>query len=412
VEAVVERCAGIDIGKATLKATVRVQGGARRKTRREVRTFQTTTPDLLALREWLIEEQVRLVGMESTGVFWKPIYYLLEEVVECWLLNAQHLKKVPGRKTDVSDSEWIAELVAHGLVRPSFVPPPPIRRLRDLTRYRSVLTQERTREIQRLHGLLEDAGIKLSVFVSDIMGTSARRMLAALIEGERDPRVLAGFAAGRMRPKIADLERALVGNFTGHHARLATKMLAHIDGLTETIGELTSEIDAEIAPVAKARQRLTTIPGVSHRVAEVIIAETGANMTRFATPQQLASWAGVCPGNNESAGRHLGGSTRKGNRWLRAALGEAAAAAAKSKNTYLAARYRRLAARRGSKRAQLAIGHDILIASWHILNRHVDYKDLGSDYFELHTGDRQRKANRLAQQLQTLGYRVTLEPVA
>src|SRR3954453_9715753 len=231
MEAVVERCAGIDIGKATLKATVRGQGGARRKTGREVRTFETTTPGLLALREWLVTEQVTLVGIESTGVFWKPIYYLLEDVVECWLLNARHLKKVPGRKTDVSDSEWIAELVAHGLVRPSFVPPRPIRRLRDLTRYRTALTQDRTREIQRLQALLEDAGIKLSVFVSDITGTSARRMLAALIAGERDPQTLADLALGRMRSKVPDLQRALVGNFSDHHARLCEKMLAHIDGL-------------------------------------------------------------------------------------------------------------------------------------------------------------------------------------
>ncbi len=412
MEAVVERCAGIDIGKATLKATVRVQGGARRRTRREVRTFQTTTPDLLALRDWLVHEQVTLVGMESTGEFWKPIYYLLEQEVECWLLNAQHLKRVPGRKTDVSDSEWIAELVAHGLVRPSFVPPPPIRRLRDLTRYRGALIAERTREVQRLHGVLEDAGIKLSVFVSDITGTSARRMLAALVDGERDPKILAGFAQGRMRPKIAELERALVGDFTDHHARLCVKMLAHIDELNRTIDELGVEIDTAMAPFHQARERLSSIPGVSHRVAEVIIAETGADMSRFPTPGQLASWAAVCPGNNESAGRHLGGRTRKGNRWLRVALGEAAAAAAKSKNTYLAARYRRLAARRGSKRAQLAIGHDILITAWHILDRQVDYRDLGADYFELHAGDRRRRATRLAQQLQTLGYRVILEPVA
>ena len=412
MEAVVRRCAGIDIGKATLKATVRVHGGARRKTRREVRTFQTTTAELLALRDWLIEEQVTLVGMESTGEFWKPIYYVLEQVMACWLLNAQHLKKVPGRKTDVSDSEWIAELVAHGLVRPSFVPPPPIRRLRDLTRYRSALTQERTREVQRLHGTLEDAGIKLSIFVSDIMGASARRMLGALIEGERDPKVLAGFAQGRMRPKVAELERALVGNFTEHHARLCAKMLSHVDELNKTIEELTSEIDAEIAPLHQARERLTSIPGVGNRIAEVIIAETGADMRRFATPQQLASWAALCPGNNESAGRHFSGRTRKGNRWLRGGLGEAAAAAAKSKNTYLAARYRRIAARRGAKRAQVAVAHDILVAAWYILDRQVDYRDLGADYFELHVGDRQRKATRLAQQLQTLGYRVTLEPVA
>src|SRR3954452_16747808 len=248
VEPIVPRCVGVDIGKGSLKATLRVQGGPGRKTRREVRTFETTTAELLRLRDWLVDEQVTLVGMESTGVHWKPIYYLLEEVVECWLLNAQHLKKVPGRKTDVSDSEWIAELVAHGLVRPSFVPPRPIRRLRDLTRYRTALTQDRTREIQRLQNTLEDAGIKLDAMVSDITGASARRMLTALISGERDPQVLAELALGRMRPKVPDLQRALVGHFNDHHARLCAKMLAHIDDLTATITELTGEIDAEIRP--------------------------------------------------------------------------------------------------------------------------------------------------------------------
>ena len=412
VDTIVERCAGIDIGKASLKATVRVQGGRGRKTRREVRTFGTTTPELLQLRDWLVDERISLVGMESTGVFWKPIFYLLEDVIECWLLNARHLKKVPGRKSDVSDSEWIAELVAHGLVRPSFVPPRPIRRLRDLTRYRRALTQERTREIQRLQDLLEDAGIKLDCVVSDITGLSSRHMLSALIEGERDPKVLAGFAQGRMRPKIPDLQRALVGYFTDHHARLCRKMLGHIDSLTATITELTGEIDTAITLFHQARRRLSSIPGVSARVAEVIIAETGGDMNRFATPQRLVSWAGMCPGNNESAGKHFSGRTRKGNRWLRGALGEAAAAAGRSKNTYLSARYRRLSARRGKKRAMVAVGHDILMAAWFILVREVDYQDLGADYFDVHVMDPRRKATRLAQQLQALGYRVTLERAA
>jgi transposase len=412
MEPIVQRCAGIDIGKVTLKATLRVQGGGRRKTRREVRSFETTTGELLRLRDWLLEEQVTVVGMESTGVYWKPIYYLLEEVVECWLLNAQHLKKVPGRKTDVSDSEWIAELVAHGLVRPSFVPPRPIRRLRDLTRYRTALTQDRTREVQRLQNTLEDAGVKLDAMVSDITGASARRMLAALIAGERDPEVLAELALGRMRPKVPDLQRALVGHFTEHHARLCAKMLAHIDDLTATIAELTGEIDTEIGPLHHARQQLSTIPGVSHRIAEVIIAETGADMSRFPSAPQLASWAGMCPGNNESAGKHFNGRTRKGDRWLRGALGEAAAASARTKNTYLSARYRRLASRRGKKKAQVAIGHDILLAAWYILSRDVAYHDLGADYFDTHVMDPARKVSRLTQQLQALGYRVTLEHAA
>jgi transposase len=412
MEVIVSRAAGIDIGKAVLKAAVRVQGGGGRKTRCEVRTFGTTTSQLLALRDWLVGEGVTVVGMESTGVFWKPVYYVLEDVAECWLLNAQHLKKVPGRKSDVSDSVWIVDLVAHGLVRASFVPPPGIRRLRDLTRYRTALTQERTREIQRLEAVLEDAGIKLDCVASDLLGKSARAMLAALIAGERDPRVLAGFALGRMRPKTDQLQQALVGRFSDHHARLCAKMLAHIDDLAATIEELTGDIQAEIEPFQDTRHRLTTIPGVGDRLAEILIAETGADMTRFPTPQQLASWAGMSPGNNESAGKHFSGRTRKGDRWLRGALGEAAAAAARTKNTYLSARYRRLAARRGKKRANVAIGHDILTASWYIMRHGVDYADLGADYFDIHTLDPHRKANRLADQLRALGYRVTLERAA
>jgi len=412
MELIASRAAGIDIGKATLKATVRIQGGPKRATRREVRTFGTTTGQLLALRDWLVAEQVSLVGMESTGVFWKPIYYILEDAVECWLLNAQHLKKVPGRKTDVTDSEWIAELVAHGLVRPSFVPPPGIRRLRDLTRYRTALTEHKTREIQRLQNVLEDAGVKLDCVVSDIMGRSARAMLAALIAGERDPQVLAELALGRMRPKIGSLREALVGHFSDHHGRLCTKMLAHIDDLAATIAELTTEIGTEIEPFRRLRARLSTIPGISDRLAENLIAETGGDMSRFPTAQQLASWAGMCPGNNESAGKHFSGRTRKGSRWLRGSLGEAAAAASRSKGTYLSARFRRLAGRRGKKRALVAVGHDILIAAWYIMCDDVDYHDLGADYLDTHTMDPRRKATRLTQQLQALGYRVTLEHVA
>jgi transposase len=275
--------------------------------------------------------------------------HILEDVVECWLLNAQHLKKVPGRKTDVTDSEWIAELVARGLVRPSFVPPPGIRRLRHLTRYRTALTEDRTREIQRLQNVLEDAGVKLDCVVSGLMGSSARAMLAALIVGERDSQVLAELALGRMRPKIGSLREALVGHFSDHHARLCTKMLTHIDDLSATICDLTAEIGTEIEPFRQLRARLGTIPGISDRLAENLIAETGGDMSRFPTAQQLASWAGMCPGNNESAGKHFSGRTRKGSRWLRGSLGEAAAAASRSKGTYLSARFRRLASRRGKK---------------------------------------------------------------
>ena len=412
METVVQRCAGIDIGKADLKACVRVPGGRGGRHREVVRTYQTTTAALLELADWLSEERVTVVAMESTGVFWKPVYQLLEDAFECQLLNAQHLKKVPGRKTDVSDAVWIARLVAHGLVRPSFVPPPPVRRLRDLTRYRSALIQERSREVQRLQNVLEDAGIKLDCVVSDLMGVSARRMLAALITGERDPQVLADLALGRMRPKQAHLAEALVGRFDTHHARLCSKMLAHIDDLTSTVADLSAEIEQAMTPFHRQQQRLTTIPGVGRRVAEVIIAETGADMSRFPTPGHLASWAGMCPGNNESAGKHRSGRTRKGNQALRSALGEAAAAAARTKGTHLAERYRRLASRRGKKRATVAVGHTILEAAWYLMTHDVDYHDLGGDYLLTRAPDPRRKAARLIHELQALGLRVSVEAAA
>lgn len=412
METIALRAAGIDIGKASLKVAIRVQDAPGRRVHRQVRSFGTTTGELLQMRDWLASEQITLVGMESTGVFWKPVFYILEDGFECWLLNATHLKKVPGRKSDVSDSQWIAEIVAHGLVQPSFVPPAEIRVLRDLTRYRTSLTQDRTREIQRLQNQLEDAGVKLDCVATDILGKSARRMIEALIAGERDPEVLAELALGRLRPKIPDLQQALVGRFSEHHARMCTKMLGRIDDLSATIVELTTEIDTELEPFHHVRARLRTIPGISDRLAENLIAETGADMSRFATPGNLASWAGMCPGNNESAGKHFSGRTRKGSRWLRGSLGEAAAAAGRSKGTYLSDRYRRLAGRRGKKRANVAIGHDILIAAWHIMKYDVDYADLGPDYLTTRTLDPARKASRLTQQLQALGYRVTLEHVA
>jgi transposase len=334
VDCLVERCAGLDIGKADLKACVRVPG-ARGGRRAETRTFATTTGALLGLRQWLAEKRVTVVGMEATGDYWKPVYYLLEDGFEVQLLNAARMRNVPGRKTYVSDAAWIAQLVEHGLVRPSFVPPPPIRRLRDLTRYRSALTGERTREKQRLEKVLEDAGIKLSVFISDVFGVSGRAMLAALIAGERDPRVLAEYARARMRCKIPALVEALTGWFDQHHAFLCRMMLAHVDGLDAAIAEVTREIEAEIKPFQAVADRLDTIPGVNQRVAQTIIAEIGVEMARFPTAAHLASWAGVCPGNNESAGKHHGGRSRKGDSWLPAALGEAAAAGVRSRNSYL-----------------------------------------------------------------------------
>jgi transposase len=319
------------------------------------------------------------------------------------------MRNVPGRKTDVSDAAWIAQLVEHGLVRPSFVPPPPIRRLRDLTRYRSALIGERTREKQRLEKVLEDAGIKLSVFISDIFGVSGRAMLTALIGGQRDPKVLAEYARARMRRKIPTLVEALSGRFDQHHAFLCRMMLAHIDALNASIAEVTSQIEAEITPFQAIADRLDTIPGVNQRVAQTIIAEIGVDMTRFPTAAHLASWAGMCPGNNESAGKHHGGRTRKGDSWLRAALGEAAAAGVGTKDSYLQAQYRRLAGRRGKKRALVAVGHTILVATWHMISNEADYQDLGPSHFLTHI-DPVRHTRRLINQLNQLGYQVQLNP--
>jgi transposase len=336
--------------------------------RQEVRTFATTARGLLALQEWVLSERVTLAGMESTGQYWKPVFYLLEAVLECWLINPQHIKVVPGRKSDVSDSMWIAQLVQFGLVRPSFVPPPLIRRLRDLTRLRVTLIRERTRHVQRIHDVLEDAGIKLAVVATDIMGVSGRAMLRALIAGERDPQRLADLALGKLRAKTGPLIDALTGRFDDHHALQCPLLLDQIATLEASIARLDAEIDLEIAPFHDVRERLDTIPGVGRHAAEVIIAETGGDMTRFPTADHLSSWAGMCPGNNESAGKHGNTRTRKTNPWLRGCLGEAATAARRTKNTHIAERHRRLAARRGSKRATVATGRHILESAYVIMS--------------------------------------------
>ena len=407
-----ERCAGIDIGKAVLKACVRTPGRRQDTRQQQVRTFATTTNELLRLRQWLIEERVTVVAMESTGVYWKPVYYLLEDAVQCWLVNPQHIKKVPGRKSDVSDAAWIAQLLECGLLRPSFVPPPPIRQLRDLTRYRTKLVAEHTREVQRLQDVLEDAGIKLSCVASDIVGVSGREMITALIGGQRDPRVLAEMARTRMRAKIPRLVQALTGRFSDHHAMLCQMMLRRIDTLEADIAFLDDAVDAMIGPFRAAQQHLVTIPGVATRAAEVIIAETGADMSRFPTPADISSWAGMCPGNNESAGKHFTGKTRKGDSWLRGCLGECASAAAQTKGTFLAERYQRLRRRRGDKRAKVAIGRNILEAAWLMMTNDVDYADLGPEHYTQRIADPRRRAHRLVQELQALGFDVHLPEAA
>lgn len=405
-----QRCAGIDIGKREVKACIRVPAAAEQRWRVEVRTFSTMTNDLLRLGAWLTAEGVTTVGMEATGAYWKCVYYLLEDGFQVQLLNAQHLHNVPGRKTDVIDAEWICTMVQHGLVRPSFVPPPPIRALRDLTRYRTAVVRERAREVQRLEKLLEDASIKLAAVASDLLGKSARAMLEALVAGERDPKVLAGMALRRMKAKRAQLVEALTGRFSDHHGVLVRAMLDRIDAADATIEQLSAQIAQAVAPMRRQVELLTTIPGVNTRIAEVVVAEIGTDMSRFPTAGHLASWAGVCPGNNESAGKQLSGKTRHGSPALRAALGDAALAVSRTKGTYLAARYRRIAARRGKLRAVVAVQHSMLVAIWHMLSADVAYHDLGEQYFNSRVG-KDRQTRRLVAQLSQLGYAVRLDPV-
>jgi transposase len=411
MERLFERCAGLDIHKDTVVACVRVPG-VDGKRDQETRTFGTTTEQLLVLLDWLRSWGVTLVGMESTGIYWRPVYYLLEDHMECWLLNAQHLRNVPGRKTDVKDAEWICQLVEHGLVRSSFVPPREIRELRDLVRYRKAQIEERTREVQRLEKTLQDAGIKLSSVASKVLGVSSRLMLDAMISGTHDPEVLAQLAKGQLRNKLPALREALEGRFTGHHALIVGRQLAHIDFLDEAIAELSQQVDEVIAPFANKVALLDTIPGVDKRTAELLIAEIGADMSVFPTHRHLASWAGICPGQNESAGKSRSGKTRKGSKWLRAGLTEAAKASSRTKGTYLSAQYQRLRGRRGHQKATIATAHSILVAAWHILSREVPYADLGDDYFIRRQAEHaERYRNRLIHQLEKLGHKVTLEPI-
>jgi len=411
MEVIHNRCAGMDVSKKDAKVCVRVAGAGRRKTVETVRTWGATTNQVLALRDHLVAEQVSLVVMEATSDYWKPFYYLLEDAgFELMLVNARHVKNMPGRKTDVTDAAWLAQLGAHGLVRASFVPPAPIRELRDLTRARVMLTRERGREIQRLEKLLEDARIKLSSVATDITGVSGRLMLQALIDGHRDPGALADLAKRRLRTKIPELTEALTGRFTEHHAFLAGIFLETIDQRTRQIDELNQRIDQAMTPFRAFCDLICTIPGVGRRTAEVVVAETGADMTVFPSPKHLASWAGVCPGSNESAGRVKSTQTRPGNPYLKAALGTAALSIAATHGTFLAAKYRRLAARRGGKKALVAIEHTVLTTIWSMGNTGAEYDDPGPDYYIRHNPERVlRNATR---QLERLGYSVTPSPTA
>ena len=399
-------CCGMDVHKKFVVACL-LRIDEQGEETRHVQRFETYTEDLLRLSDWLTRSGCTHVAMESTGVYWKPIYNLLEGHLELLVVNAHHIKAVPGRKTDVKDSEWIAELLQHGLLKASFIPPQSQRDWRDLTRYRTSLVQERVRIVNRLHKVLEDANLKLAGVATDVMGKSGRVMLEAILAGATDPEQLAELAKGRLRKKLPQLKQALNGRVREHHRFLLVEQLSHIDYLDEAIGRLSGEIAERLRPFQAEIERLDTIPGINRSIAEVLLAEIGPDMNRFPDAHHLASWAGMCPGHNESGGKRQSGKTRKGNRWLRQALIEAAHGASHTKDTYLSSQYRRLVGRRGKKRALVAVGHSLLVIAYHVLNRQATYVELGSNYFEqLH---RCRLEQNLVQRLQKLGYTVTLE---
>jgi len=409
MDVVIERCAGLDVHQATVVATVRVPAATGARTV-VTETFGTMTPDLLALREWLRAHGVTHVALESTGVYWKPVYYVLEEGFTLLLINMHDLKRVPGRKTDVKDSEWLAQLLECGLLRPSFVPPPPIRELRDLTRYRVQQLQDRTQEVNRLCKVLEDAGVKLTSVVSDVMGVSGRAMIAALVEGTTDPVVLADLARGRLRKKLPELQRALQGRFRTHHAFLIQQIFAKIDFLDETLDRFAGEIDRRLLPFEPTIALLDTIPGVDRTGAMMLIAETGGDMRRFPSDAHLCSWAALCPGQNESAGKRRSGATRHGNRYLRGTLIQCALAATRKQGSALQARYHRVKRHRGHKKAIVAVAHQILRIAYFIMRDGVPYHELGADYFDRRHTD--RAVRRHVHQLEALGFHVTIEKAA
>src|SRR5438309_1515740 len=401
-------CAGLDMHKKTVVACVRRVDAAGHVCQ-DVRTFGTMTCHLLALCDWLVEQGVEQVAMESTGVYWKPVFNILESHLAVLLVNAQHIKQVPGRKTDVKDCAWIAQLLQHGLLRASFVPPPPIRELRDLTRQRAQLVAEKSAAANRIQKVLEDANIKLACVASDVLGVSGRDMLEAIIAGEEDAEKLANKARRRMRQKIPQLQTALQGRVTAHHRFQLRILLDHVTHLEALIGRLGGRIEDIMVPFAEAAERLTTIPGVEQRTAEILIAEVGTDMNQFPTAEHLASWAGMCPGNNESAGKRKSGRTTKVSRWLRQALTQAAWAASHTKDTYLAAQFRRLAARRGKKRALVALGHTVVVIAYHLLKQGTTYHELGGDFRERLNPE--RLTRQLVKRLEKLGHRVKLEPM-
>lgn len=406
-----ERCAGLDVHKKSI-TVCRIIPNGKGGWDKTIRQFGTMTDELLALADWLQAASVTTVAMESTGVYWKPIFNILEGNFKVLLVNAQHIKYVPGRKTDVNDAQWIAELLQHGLLKASFIPAVDQRDLRDLTRYRIKLVQTRSSEINRVQKVLEAANIKLGSVASNVLGVSGREMIEQIIAGQDDPASLAQLARGRLREKIDQLERALKGHVRETHRTLLKMHLEHIDELNAKIEALSEEIERLLIPFdpTDALSRLDTIPGVNRRIAEVILAELGTDMSRFPTAAHAASWAGVAPGKNESAGKNRSGKTTKGNTYLKTALTQAAHTVGRSKDNYLSAQYRRLASRRGKKRAAIAVAHSILVIAYHLLKNGTVYTDLGADYFERRNEHQVQK--QLVKRLETLGYKVTIEPLA
>src|SRR6266498_833971 len=409
VQTIVERPAALDVHKAQVTACARVPG-RRGGRERHVAEFPSTVRGLLALRDWLAGQAVTQVVMEATGVYWKAPWAILEDEFECLLVNARHVKQVPGRKTDVSDAAWLCQLAEAGLLRASFVPPKPIRTLRQLTRYRKAQIKERQREAQRLHKALEDTGIKLDCVATDILGVSGRAMLDALVQGTTDPEVLADLARGRLRKKIPALEQALEGRFDSLHALLVGSILAHLDFLDEQIARLSDAIEEQLRPFAPAVELLRSVDGIETRTAENILAEIGVDMSVFPSAAHLASWAGQCPGNDQSAGKRRSGRSRKGSKWLNDALKDAAMAAIRTNDSYLQAQYQRLRPRIGHGRALGAVKHSIICACWHMLTTGELYHDLSGDYFRRR--DPERQTRRLVAQLAALGHTVTLEKAA
>ncbi|ROQ50452.1 transposase [Rathayibacter sp. PhB152] len=410
VDVVHERAAGMDISKTDAKVCVRVPSLRQGFFTKTVTTYGATTNEVLRLRADLEVAGVTVVVMEATGDYWKPFFFVLAETLNVELVNAKQARNIPGRKTDVSDATWLAELAAHGLLRASFVPPEPVRELRDLTRARTNLTEERTREFSRMEKGLEASGIKLSSVVSTLATVSSRRILDALVAGERDPRVLAGLAHVSMVKKSAQLVEALTGRFNDHHAFMVRLHLGRIDHIESTIAEIDARIEDIIGPFRIARELLATIPGISEATAIKILAEIGTDMSAFPTSGHLASWAGVCPGQNESAGRVKSTATRPGNRHLKAALGIAALSVSRSKTTYLAVKYRRIRSRTGALKAVVALEHTLLVIIWNMLKNGVAYEELGPDHYAQKNPARTR--NKALNQLKSLGYDVQLTPRA